>query len=906
MIGFIVNDFVVGDGDINASVIETSDYAYSFNRQFWDQNVGGMGGDLMEIVRRLIPNRRKDVEWVNPIRNTMPDWLPGNEYFTDFKVGDPYTKIAKGEMRLPGEGYERLHNVKLDMKLGIGSSYLGKSQSDIVKHFLKEDVVSDPGLQDILETGTEMHEKIEKDLVAKGVAVDVEGKVEDKQNQIIGYYDVLMRDPSSSSGMAVMDIKTVGNKAFQDIKKTQKIKKAHQIQVNFYLNRLNLNDSNGYITYVNRDNPEEDVLTLGFQYDDKMNQDAIKNLQSARKVVQTAFDKGEIGTGAFYGHLDRYRILADVAPYSKEFKEQKKIISAITLSEEEKLEVKAINERVSKQKESLRLYPYRFKTSNVEKEKVTVKRVIDSETFLTKEYPNNPIRLAGINANSKPNEEGKTVYDVYHKFLKPGQKVQIAYDEDIMNKYANDTYDTIRASVTSKGRNLNRYLVNEGFARENEEDFSPAAVHARFNGLERTFGSMWESVSHLNTPFHTKMLQTRSAYESYVLREVYGKDFQNWAHPIRDFLIPTIHVNVERHPMAGVFWGTVIGAMFGSNRYGRTVGAVIGGTSVGALQMAVKGKEAVTGEKWIPKVRQEERDLEEYVDRLTYIKNRRLYEEYRKRAFTTEFTDVEAFIKEEKKSGDIRKRYSYSVAAKKKKLKLSGKDDEETKAEIDELNDTLNSIQSRRKVRKFGTNATKAIYYYQQSEKTMYGYDPGEPLTNILAALPKKDRQYMKFFLDAPEEERQKILKVVPDYLKRILQASWGYKVDDREDLETYFSQHYLPDENWMGWEESTNLDDVRVKLIKKANLDFSEFDVWEDDIDSANRAGKIPIPKMEYRQSSAVTRQRLKQLLGKNGMRDVQIKSSYAAGNSGISMNLTQDVRPEVRQKLEARLRDE
>jgi hypothetical protein len=39
----------------------------------------------------------------------MPSWLPGDDYMTNFKVGDPYVRIDDGYARLPGAGYEALH-----------------------------------------------------------------------------------------------------------------------------------------------------------------------------------------------------------------------------------------------------------------------------------------------------------------------------------------------------------------------------------------------------------------------------------------------------------------------------------------------------------------------------------------------------------------------------------------------------------------------------------------------------------------------------------------------------------------------------------------------------------------------------------------------------------------------------
>ena len=35
--------------------------------------------------------------------------MPGDDYFKNFRRGDPYVSITRGEMRLPGEAYERLH-----------------------------------------------------------------------------------------------------------------------------------------------------------------------------------------------------------------------------------------------------------------------------------------------------------------------------------------------------------------------------------------------------------------------------------------------------------------------------------------------------------------------------------------------------------------------------------------------------------------------------------------------------------------------------------------------------------------------------------------------------------------------------------------------------------------------------
>jgi hypothetical protein len=111
------------------SMLQSATKGYSTTRSFWDLNLGGLGDvplagegalgnlEISEIVRRFIPKERNDVNYINPIANTMGQqypFLPGPEYFTNFKQGDPFSKISEGEIRLPGVAYERFNNLYSD------------------------------------------------------------------------------------------------------------------------------------------------------------------------------------------------------------------------------------------------------------------------------------------------------------------------------------------------------------------------------------------------------------------------------------------------------------------------------------------------------------------------------------------------------------------------------------------------------------------------------------------------------------------------------------------------------------------------------------------------------------------------------------------------------------------------
>lgn len=85
--------------------------ADSAARDLIDQNVGDLFG-LGEGQRKLLPTSSGALpERFNPIANNAASWLPKDKskFFIDFSHGNMYDKVARGEERLPGIGYEALH-----------------------------------------------------------------------------------------------------------------------------------------------------------------------------------------------------------------------------------------------------------------------------------------------------------------------------------------------------------------------------------------------------------------------------------------------------------------------------------------------------------------------------------------------------------------------------------------------------------------------------------------------------------------------------------------------------------------------------------------------------------------------------------------------------------------------------
>jgi endonuclease YncB( thermonuclease family) len=954
--------------------IETSSEAYGFNRQFWDSDYGNMGADAMEIFRRFVP-RDAHKNYVNTIDNNMPTWMPGPEYFTDYQHGDPYVKVKKGEMRLPGQAYERLYNVNIEdsLKMDIGASLIGYDQKKMIDHWLHKDDVNDAQKTFVTERGTDWHKEWEAEMVQKGVVAKkeeggdndssnklidegsdiyknyyMEQKVENKELGINGYYDILA---NHKEGLEWMQSRAVdftyykaasggtGNsqEGFFDKVDVGKMSKADQSkfyeelmaksdralidpktrthekwkneemhfenvqQVNFYASEMKTPVN--YIIHVDMENPDNPIKIFGFEYNEELLQHTTAKVQGAREAVNKMMEDGAIGRGDFYRPIDRYRILADTAPYSEEFRKLKAQLSMINLDEEEKAEIQIINDQVSSRKEHARTYDYRYKTADVEHQDVTITKVIDNNTFLTEEFGDNPLRLAGVYVPTGDDERGLEATKLVRQYLREGNQLRVSVNKDEANRVNNDTYSTISAVIRAGDiSNLNRELIQKGLAKERTNDWSATGVHARFSDSQIKIGSAWESFAHLDTPFHTKLLQVRSPLEQYKRREVYGKDWQDWADPIDDFITPWYQNWISKSPIAAITLGTFMGSLFGAGenkgRYGRVMGALIGGTASALGVGYVKAVGLATGEKWKPERREKERDVEEYFDMLKYVKYKGLYEQAADEANKREGFDVRAFMKRNQMSGDHRKTRLRELKTQKQELmRQSGsKKGDDMKV----LNKEINELMGTRKAEKITPIAAQAIQYYQESEKTMYAYDSGDPLANILSAVPRKERLYLNKFLAAPEEERDEILEVVPDYIKRVLQSMWGLEVDPKPEIYEYFSKHALPTADWEGWDPRANLSDIKLRVVKREGMDLSEFNMWHEDEQRANQIQDNQIPKLNERTNPQLVRSKLQDILGKAGFRNlnVEIEETKQAGLQ-MEMNVRKDRREDVRKQI-------
>lgn len=333
--------FGQGDFEPQRAVMQSASKAYGSSRAFWDLNLGGLGDvpltaegalgniEFSEIIRRFVPKDRTNINYLNPIRNTMADkypFLPGADYFINFQQGDPFTKVAEGELRLPGAGYERINNMSSD-----------------------------------------------------------------------------------------------------------------------------------------------------------------------------------------YGPLTQLDILADVAPYSKEFRQLNRTINSEVTTGEQRVRLEKIRAQVEDTTSKYNFSDYKYK-------------------------------------NSSPEELG----------------------------------------MDAKGYAIAR---------------------------------VGEYIAHRDTYFNTKFLNNRTAQEDWERRNVYGATFPQWQNPIESFIMPMLYKSTQRNPITAAIGGAVAGSFFGATAGAKAFGTLAGFTLGGSYSLYGNTKEAITGERFMPKERKKQLALEEYTDILSYVKN---------------------------------------------------------------------------------------------------------------------------------------------------------------------------------------------------------------------------------------------------------------------------------------------
>ena len=719
----------------------------SFSRGFWDAGIGGLGGGAMEIARRFFPSSDKSRIDYNPLVNNMPEWLPDK-----FHYGVAWTKVTKGEMRLPGKGYESLNELHPD----------------------------------------------------------------------------------------------------------------------------EFADENGY------------------------------------------------------GSFDKFKILADVAPNSTEYKIWHNIVKHHIKDPELQQEIKKIEARTKRMSGSHEFYEYQYLKTDTHYEKGVVKEINKDGTVTL--VNNQILTLAGIEFNKNYNGE-------IGEFLKPGQKITYRVGTTINDPTGED--GVVRnAAIFVGDENINKRLMDMGVADRDMKDTSAIGNLATVGPVQETWGGLQELIAHARIPIiHNKLLHIETPLESFISEQVYGANFQTWDHPIEGFVKPMLnetmgqgvirrllartyrdfHFNkVLTKPQFGIgnkatkflsgmvmttldpsaMLGGTIGWMLrlnngrvgdgrqriGAFSQGAKIGGAIGdvawawahaddplsgaiafgalagdiyrkfelgefaekvlkksvdlkgaigiGAAIGVGASIVKNtdwdSQRMFG-KWMPKKYKKINEMNEYFDRMEYIKYKGLYEAASRKAAIFEKTNIKDVFKQ------LDKNKAKIAKLKRKAEKLLDKYDEGDsgyKMKMAEINQKIAALeQDGNAVFKGGKYTKSAIAYKKAMESTIYGLKEGATKDEILAAIPDQYKDYFQKFIDVKDpKERKKIMKYMPEYLRRPLQLAWGMKMEKVKSNARYFTTHKLPGVGWRGWKPNVNLKHVKMKTIQNEGMLLADFGFYESE----------------------------------------------------------------------------
>lgn len=747
---------ITGYGQNNYERIATSDNMYSFSRRFWDSGVGGFGGDLMEIVRRVIPEYRR-YQTINPLMNTMPDWLPAR-----FRMGDPYTSVPNGEARMPGKGYESLN---------------------------------------------QLHP-------------DIYGR---------------------------------------------------------------------------------------------------------------------------YGAFDRFKILADIAPYSPEYKFWKKVAQKTIKDPYLKEEMDEIRARVAEQSRQHDFAPYKYVGRDVERRNVVITEVLANGQF--KIFGSDTtFKLAGVRV--KPNEQ-ESGQEVLNRYITPGTKATIVYDTNEAYARNKDTANSVNAAIVLGGESIGQMMLDNNDAIIRKNDVSAASYMANHGTLVNTINYLSEAFMHADIPvLHNRWFRANDALEDYLDDYLYGASFQSWDDFWGTFIIPNMRKaasssfwtglgittdiiynnlmagkttkynllsdlfndtvplrkllnmapeatlssmgqgtilnwskEINKFSSRGALMGHLIAktARFGQSgqdsfaETGRRVGnaitlaysAIVAPENLAVSMMSWSrlgymaseylegkhsGKLALAGaaiglarwagtikmlngederaEVYIPDSVRKRWDMQEYFDRLTYIKYMALYEKAAELAESEEDTDIKSMIEAQDKE-------YRQIRDTKKEIEEILKDigtptTIEEQELIENLKHRLNNLSPTRIPLSGGDYTKSAIMYYNAARSTMYALDETSSLADVVRALPKTERDYyMEFVKEKDAEKRKEILSYVSPSLRKALRMMWYGDYEKPESNESYFTEHYLPAPTWGGWNPNVDLADIQAKVVKNEGMIASDFGIY-------------------------------------------------------------------------------
>ena len=778
----------------------------SFANRFWDTSVGGIGGDFMEIARRFFPHGDHNVEQINPIKNTMPEWMPAR-----FQTGDPYNKLPLGDARLPGAGYETLNKLHSDEygKYGAFDRYKiladispSSEEYKIWKKIAKEEI-QDPFLKREMEK--------------------VEDRVTEQTKEHDFYsYKFLNRDLDSKHEV-VSEVTDTG--AFKIVGSNQQYTLAG-------IKPLVDEVKGSYI---------HEYLKPGMQVELKYEDNEYRNKDSKGNISSLVYFNGE--------------------SLSRQMFEEKK-------------------GKEKREKETLADEYFSLKDSNI-----NMGHVYEAIGHMPMPFIHNKfLRIDSPMESYRKEQVYGTPFSTWSHpikgFIQPS--FQYAWGQGIGFQALG--MSTFLLSNYARNKDIPKFaqqIAHTAFALTNPAGFAGGVMGAipRMSWASNATRIGWNS----------KNLANIGAVVGAV-----GYGMANLENPF---------LSAGNFAVAGLALGNQLKQ--GSGGKGALIGAAVG-VGLSALKNPGFSLDKLT-ERYIPKNTKKKWEIEEYFDRLDYLKYNNLYEKAARKAKRKEGVNVTKIVNKFDYSRKHNINKIRDLTEKKANIQKTILDEEIKKNLVATIDRQIYSLHTPEQYFGMGKYTKAALAYKKAADTTIYGLNNYASSADVLRALPKYDRDFfLEFAKEKDPKARKKLLKYISPYKEKALKVLWKEDIDEKEheSNKSFFSTHKLPSLAWSGWNPRVNLDDVKIKTIENEGMLLSDFGIYESQKSEPAYMTSPEIRNMHQPSSPLAIQRDLFSLLNGAGLQnvDVSVDQSQDSGIQVIS-NISRIASYNIQEKVRSTL---
>ena len=821
--------FIADAGDIN-----------SFTRRFWDSGIGGVGGEQMEIVRRFLPeySRRRRV---NPLMNTMAEkhpWLPEKFFFN----GDPFTQIINGEARLPGEGYEAINQLHPDQ-------FASDGYGAIDRYKILADIAPNSAEYKYWKQIVKMMNNDE----AKKVLKDTEEMVK-HQGKKHDFFDYKFLGKTT----------TALDGHVEQILSNGKFKLAGDDNL-YQIAGVKFKD-NGYMSK----NQLKQVLTEGshvtLRIDDEERNPDINAPQAPRKAAvfldgenisdtlrQVGLadydmeDTSAAGAYANYGLVGRlFGTAAEIVAHAP-----------IPIIHSQLMRVNSPLEEYR----SDQLYGTGFQSWD---------SMLASFVYPTFEQ-------------AKTDFMRDVISDSLWRFYKGYESGALTENISKRSTTILKTIATYSNGTALAGEITGRFAFTGANSSTRRDQLANAGRH---------IGNIYSMVTSLQDPMYAAYAWGRMGWDSSKVYDLW-KDVGNVNFDsVLDY---AEHMNILKPARllseeTGVAVDVIQAARkFKLGRISQAIAFAAAGTALAVGEdnplTRLFGKESHV---YTPDAVKERWDTEDYFDRLRYIKYMALYEAAKEKAKKEEGVDVDKLYKHQEAlraemNGDV------SITDMMSAILTSGKPADDPIAQwvqktFGRLSDDMTTLVA-------GKYTEQAIMFHQVAESTVYALNKDSEYSDIIRALPNTEKEYFVEFAKVTDERRRReILKNVSPSLAKALKLVWYQEDTETESNESFFERHNLPDPLWAGWDASSNLDNIKAKVIYNEGMQYADYGIYSSSYEDPEVINAPNIDNIHDGSNPLSVRMNLNTILSGVGLTDkrIQVDPTQDEGVIQVVSNVT------------------